>query len=107
MLISVIFTKNKIYSNYTYHINGKALKEVEDTLDLGVTLDKKLRFHKHIDNIVSKAFRMLGFVIRNCKELKPSTKILLYNAYVRSTLDYCSPVWSPHYEVHTKRLEGV
>lgn len=50
---------------------------------------------------------MLGFVIRNSREFKSGTKILLYNSLVRSTLDYCSVVFRPHYADHILRIERV
>lgn len=81
------FTRGKTIASPTYYINGMALREVDCIRDLGVTLDKQLRFNKHIDNITCRAFKMLGFVIRSCKELKsPKTKTILYNAYVRPIL---------------------
>jgi hypothetical protein len=91
-----------------YSIDGHSLEEMNSVRDLGIFLDRKLRFHVHIDHIVTKGYRMLGFVLRNAKELKrSSTKILLYKSLVRSGLEYCSQVWSPHYEVHIKRIERI
>ena len=91
-----------------YNINGYVLEEVESIRDLGVLLDKKLRFHRHIDQIVNKGFQMLGFVLRNAKDFKKtSTKIMLYRSLVCPNLEYCSQVWSPHYDVHIKRIERI
>jgi hypothetical protein len=93
---------------YKYNIHGHTLEQVESFRDLGVILDRKLRFHEHIDHIATKGFQMLGFVLRNTKEFKrPSTKILLYQSLVRSGLEYCSQVWSPQYDVHIKRIERI
>ena len=40
---------------YTYHFNGSVLNNVNDTLDLGVYVDKKLNFKIHVNYIINKA----------------------------------------------------
>lgn len=51
---------------------------------------------------------MLGFLLRNTKGFrKSSTKIMLYNSFVRGVMEYCSVVWRPHYATHMLRLERV
>lgn len=51
---------------------------------------------------------MLGFILRSTKDFKKSsTKIILFNLYVRNTLEYCSIVWNPFYQTHKNRLERV
>lgn len=102
------FSKKRTNIVSIYKINDDVLQEVDHIKDLGVVLDSKLRLNLHVDNICSKAFRCLGFVLRNCKGFKcPRTKILLYNALVRSGLEYCSVTWNPFYDIYTKRIESV
>uniref|UniRef100_A0A8D9ESG1 Reverse transcriptase domain-containing protein n=1 Tax=Cacopsylla melanoneura TaxID=428564 RepID=A0A8D9ESG1_9HEMI len=92
----------------TYSISGQALARHERVRDLGVTFEKDLRFITHIQNIKSKASRMLGFISRNSKNFADvSTLKTLYYAYVKSVLEYCSVVWSPYYSVHIKSLESI
>lgn len=102
------FTRNKNIINSNYKLNGEVVDEVENIRDLGVQFDKKLNFIHHIDEVVLKASKMLGFVLRQCKNFKkPSTKKIMYNSLVRSHLEYCSIVWSPGYSVHVARIERV
>ncbi|CAF4930014.1 unnamed protein product [Pieris macdunnoughi] len=104
----VRFSRKKRSPTRVYHINQAFLKDVSHTRDLGVILDGKLRFNLHVDDITNRAFRMLGFVLRNCKEFRnPSTNVTIYTCLVRSILEYCSPVWNPHYGIYIKRLENV
>ncbi|XP_045455269.1 uncharacterized protein LOC123664948 [Melitaea cinxia] len=94
--------------DYEYRINNAPLKRVETIRDLGITLDRCLRFDTHFNAISAKALRMLGFILRNTREFKQSdTIILLYNALVRSSLEYCSVVWNPGYRVHIDRIERI
>jgi hypothetical protein len=73
--------------------------EVEVTKLLGVTLDCKLSWSKHIDTTVAKSLP----IIKHCSALLTtlSTRQVL-QALVLSHLDYCSVVWS----VATKRDLG-
>lgn len=105
---SIHFSRRKTRSYYNYTINHSIIKEVDSIRDLGVEVDRELRFHVHIEKICSKAFKSLGFVLRNSRDFtRPETKILLYNSYVRSTLEYCSVTWNPFYDVYKKKLESV
>lgn len=91
-----------------YFISNDKILEVDEIKDLGVLFDKKITFVPHVENIVKKASKMLGFVLRNSKGFKHvTTKIMLYNSLVRSVLEYCSVVWRPHYATHKLLLERV
>ena len=58
--------------------------------------------------IVNKAFRMFGFVKRTMKPFNNNCVFkVLYNSYIRSGLDYCSPVWSPNAKSAINKLERV
>lgn len=106
--LQISFTKNKNKILYNYEIGGHVLNKVTEVRDLGVTLDEKLTFDKHIDKICTKAYRMLGFVLRTTKPFKKaSTFLTLYKTFVRSQLDYASTIWNPHYAVYTNQIEMV
>lgn len=102
------FCRNKNVYSTKYSILGNTLKEVNSIRDLGILMDSKLTYNNHIDKIISNANKMLGFVLRTSKPFNnPQTKIILYKTLVRSNLEYCSQVWSPHYNVHKQRVERV
>lgn len=104
----VKYTRKKNLIKYAYHVGPTIIQEVDRVKDLGVTFDTALTFVSHVENIIKKASRMLGFVIRNTRGFKrSSTKILLYNCMVRSILEYCSTIWRPHYATHCLRLERI
>jgi hypothetical protein len=81
--------RNELQTNYK--ILDQPVEEVDMIKDLGVTLDSKLRFNKHIDTMLDAAFRALRFVIRCGKAFKKlSTLTNLFNGFVRSKLEYYS-----------------
>lgn len=76
--------------------------------DLGVILDDKLTYTSHVEGIVNKAYRNLGFVMRICKPFTdPKCIMILYNAYVRSVLEYCSSVWNPQYVTQEHSIQRI
>lgn len=102
------FTRKRHPTQAFYHINGSLITEVTNIRDLGVTLDSKLDFRDHIDLIAKKGARLAGFVTRQTKFFKDiEIPVILFNCYVRSLLEYCSPIWSPSYAVHVDRLERL
>ena len=55
----------------------------------------------------SRANRMLGLVRRTIHHRNPELLVRLYKSLVRPHLEYCSPVWSPHYIKDKALLERV
>ena len=106
---SVISFNRKLTTiEFEYVIDGKALKRVEIIRDLGVLMDKKLTFNDHVSNIVAKAYLMLGFVMRICKEFKDIQALKsIYFAHVRSFLEYVSVVWHPYHDTQIDRIGSV
>ena len=104
----ITFTRRKLIQPSAYFLNGITLQRVDTIRDLGVQLDSKLSFTNHFDTIVAKANKMSGFVKRTCKDFQSTgTLKVLYNALVRSILEYASPVWNPTYRVHIDRIECI
>lgn len=106
--IHIKFSTKRNVTTSSYSIAGENLAEATVVRDLGVMIDKKLKFVDHIDKITCSAWKMLGFLKRVCKDLNNPTAILiLYKALIRSGLEYASPVWNPSYKVHSDRIERV
>ena len=63
---------------------------------------------KHIEYTIAKSNTVLGFIKRNSSDFTdPYTLKCLYNAYVRSILEYGCVIWNPHYNIHSTRIENV
>jgi hypothetical protein len=70
-------------------MNGVAVEQVVETKLLGVTLDRKLSWSKHIDYMVVKMERGLSLLKRCSAFLTPHSKKQILQALVLSYLDYC------------------
>jgi len=58
---------------FEYKIGESTLERVTEMRDLGVTFMENLSFNRHMDLIIAKAYSMLGFVNRMCKDFRAST----------------------------------
>ena len=105
MNFSLKRSKNIVHD---YFFGTNAINCVQQFKDLGVYYTYNMNFNLHITEIVKKSFRMLGFTKRIMKPFS-DTKVLLtlYNSYIRSRLDYCSPVWSPKSQHLIDKIERV
>lgn len=93
---------------YNYSVNGDVLNRPPTFKDLGVIFDNKLTFTNHIDAVISHAYRMLGFILRNSHDLNDAKTLkILYFAFSRSKLEYASLVWQSGYNTHNDKLENV
>ena len=68
---------------YDYVMHGRTLDKVDCEEDLGVEVDRELKFHKQTSSSVKKSFRMLGLIKRSFQNKKEETFPLLYMALVR------------------------
>ncbi|KAM7306131.1 uncharacterized protein ISCGN_016027 [Ixodes scapularis] len=76
-------------------LNGAEIPRATHIRLLGVTIDHYLDFRRHIQDVVSKARRLLAFVIRSSKGACPSVPRSLFTALVLPVLEYRSSVWDP------------
>ena len=78
----MIFTHNKIHDHVDIRLRDTVLKRVHFATFLGITIDDKLRFDKHVVKVVCKLSRALGIIYR-LRELVPPyiLKTLFYSLY--------------------------
>ncbi|CAG9137746.1 unnamed protein product [Plutella xylostella] len=104
----ISFTRktNKVVYNYT--LANTVLTEKTKLRDLGIIMDSKMLFDAHISHIITRANKMLGFIMRVGRDFScTETLKILYMTHVRSILEFSSPVWSPQYDVYKQRIEAV
>ena len=81
---------------HEYNLNGITLKETKEEKDLGVLIDKDLKFSSHIKSIVAKANRMIGLIKISFESIGKEMFLILYKSLIRPLLEYCVHSWSPH-----------
>ena len=87
--------------------SGEKIKEEAQVKDLGVTVQKDAEFKAHIDDIVSKCKRVMGYILRTFKTRQPETMRHLFKALVLPLAEYCSQLWSPTDRASIQKLENI
>ena len=76
--------------------------------NLGLVTVCDLPWSTHIDKISNKDNEIIGLIKRICKGFQDvCTLRTLYFALVRSQLENCSVVWSPHKSRNISKLERI
>ncbi|KAG5866983.1 hypothetical protein JTB14_037830 [Gonioctena quinquepunctata] len=104
----ITFTRNKTVSVGQYTLNRVGLKRCSQVRDLGVTYDSELIFDIHINKVMNKSLKMLGYITRQTQFISnPQAILALYYVYVCSKLNFASSIWNPQYNVYVEKLENV
>lgn len=99
--------KKKQRLHFPYSINSTLLTPVSEYKYLGSTLTRNFRWDTHVNYITAAATRKLLFLRRRLPVAPPEAKLLAYNAFIRSTIEYANVVWFPATKQNTKKLEGI
>ena len=91
---AIISTKDKRDTvGLEIRVGTKVIKTTDQVIQLGVTIDNKLRFDSYISEILTKASAKLNAIKRKGKYLSQCQRATLCNPYVISHFNYCSLVW--------------
>ena len=90
-----------------YYIDGQKLSLVKNHPYLGVMLSNYLTWNPHVENIVVKATKSLGFVRRNLYPCSENTTRSAYVTIVRQNLEYATAVWDPYRQEQIDSIEAV
>ena len=90
----VLFSRKRVRPNHpqlTFH--GTLVAKINDQKHLGLTLDSKLSFEKHVNEKIVKAKKNIGVIKHLSKYLPRNTLDQMYKALVRPHLDYCDIIY--------------
>ena len=98
--------KRHINPNPSISLYGSPLEVTPTFKYLGLLITSDFSWTTHIDNICSKARRILGLVYRRFYgHSDVATLHQLYVSLVRPHLEYAAPVWSPYLQKDIAMLE--
>ena len=88
-------------------VGGCTIQLSSSVLLLGVTIDHKLTFSSHIQNICSQANRKTNALLRIRRYVDKDRAHLLCNAYILSCFKYCPLIWMFHSKGDAKRIQST
>ena len=97
----------ELNQEHTLEINDiKTFSSSEVTL-LGITIDWKLQFNRHVENMCNKARKITGAFMRLNDKLNQEQKVILYNSFIKSQFGYCPIVWMCHGKVAERQINSI
>jgi endonuclease/exonuclease/phosphatase family metal-dependent hydrolase len=89
-------SKRKLTTLPKLTLNGDDIEWTPTSKYLGVTLDEKLTWKKHIQDIRQKTSKKLGalYPLFSSKSMPLHTKVQLYKMTIRPVMTYATPTWS-------------
>ncbi|XP_037049652.1 uncharacterized protein LOC119083942 [Bradysia coprophila] len=95
-----------IRANYT--MGDKIISRVEETSDLGVLVNRWFHPGSHIEQMTMKCRQTIGCIKHFSNgNFTKETQRILYVAYVRSRLEFASPIWNPAAQIYKDDIESV
>ena len=92
---------------HTYLIHNTVLSESDSARDLGVIVDRSLKFHMHARSEVSSASGLANSLLRSTLCRSKEFMVTLLKTYIWPVKDYCSTVWNTGYVCDVEALEAV
>ena len=91
----------------SYHLKDVPVEVVENEKDLGIIIDRQMKFKHQASAAVSKASQMLAVVRRSFANIDHFTLPLLFKTIVRPHLEYGNIIWGPFNKGDQKLVERV
>ena len=92
---------------YEYSKPGTLLQKVVSIKDLDIIFDSELSFSDHCHAVANKDFVRVNLLLLSFHSRDRHLQITLFNCYVRSILEFISPIWSPHLKHYIVVIERV
>lgn len=104
------FTHNPKRDSTKIKFENSTINWSQDVKYLRITIDDKVKFSKHLKNILrkAKAAKFKLFPLLNPKSpLSIKTKLYIYKTYLRPIILYAAPLWTPNISNSSwKKLEA-
>ena len=90
-----------------YLVNEEPIQFVSSHSDLGITIDRDLKFHSHISKKVATVNNLTTNLFSCTLSRSPDFLMNVYRLHVRPILEYASPLWNVGYLGDVRKLERV
>jgi len=88
-------------------LSNEILESVDEIKLLGITIDCRLNWKRHISNVVKRLLGLLRLFHDITRTFPKRTLILIYRSLIESHLSYAIEIWGNSYYSNIKRLFSV
>ena len=88
-------------------LNGANIDQVPENRLLGITIDNKLRWDSHTNNVYKTVSRRVFLLSKLRYIVDIDTRKLFFSAHIKPHIDYASVVWDGCSDVVKKRLHSL
>ena len=92
---------------HNYYMADQKLNISHCEKDLGIHIDDKLNFEKHVTQAVNKANRIMAIARKTFDYMDEQTFKYIFKGLVRPHLEYGATIWNPHTDKTKKLIENV
>ncbi len=85
----------------TVKINNQPVQQADNIKFLGIEIDSKLNFQKHVSTILPKLNKGLHALIMTKNILTYKSKLAIFNSLIQSHLQYGAAIWIPKLNTKT------
>ena len=89
------------------NIGEVLIKSSDSEKLLGVTIDNKLNFEKHINNLCDKASQKLNALARMSSYMDLPKRRLIMKAFINSQFGYCPLIWMNHSRTLNSKINRI
>ncbi len=100
----VSFTSKEMLPNLI-DINDTTIERESQIKLLGITIDDKLKFDKHIDILYKNAARQINVLFRYSGKLDTKEGKVIHNIFILANFNYCPLVWHFCAKSSTMKIE--
>ena len=93
----ILFGNRKVHSDLDIKIYNNKITRVSETKFLGVWIDEKLNWKKHVECVKRNLSRVVGIIYRARHILGTETLLTLYYSLFLPILSYCCEIWGITY----------
>ena len=90
-----------------YKLLNQKISITKEEKDLGVIFTEKFFSSANCSKSSKSANKVIGLIRRNIINKSEDEMLIMYKTLIRSILDYCIPVWKPHYKKDITQLEKI
>ena len=103
----VIARGNDVATPVTFSIRDIDIPVNENVKVLGIHIDNKLKFDKHISELCKRASKHINAISRFSQFVDEKCRISLYHSFILSHFHYCKIVWHNCDTENTIKIEKI